>query len=228
MLDVARGLAPGGTCAPLDRLAGQLAEIDPTALAEGERTAFWINLYNAALLHELCRRPRSGTLIRHRSLFRRCGYRVGDEEYTLDVIEHGLLRINRRPPYGLRPLLRRGDPRRGAAPRRLDPRVHFALNCGARSCPPVRSYSAERVGEELESARRAYLEAESDLDRGRSTLTLPGLVRLYRRDFGPVPDQIELLRNVLPPADLDWLRENRERVRVRYDRFNWTLAAPAR
>ncbi len=199
----------------------------PPALAEAERTAFWINLYNAALLHELCRRPRSGTLIRHRSLFRRCGYRVGGEEYTLDVIEHGLLRTNRRPPYGLRPLLRGGDPRLKAAPGRLDPRVHFALNCGARSCPPLRSYSAERLGEELESARRAYLAAEAGLDRERATLTLPGLVKLYRRDFGPVADQIDLVRDVLAPADAGWLRENRERLRVRYGRFDWTMAAPA-
>lgn len=227
MLEVARGLAPGDSCAPLDRLAGQLTALDATGLAETERTAFWINLYNAALLHELCRRPRSGTLIRHRSLFRRCGYRVGGEEYTLDVIEHGLLRTNRRPPYGLRPLLRGGDPRLKAAPGRLDPRVHFALNCGARSCPPLRSYSAERLGEELESARRAYLAAEAGLDRERATLTLPGLVKLYRRDFGPVSDQIDLVRDVLAPADAGWLRENRERLRVRYGRFDWTMAAPA-
>jgi hypothetical protein len=228
MLEVGRGLAPGGSCAALDRLAEQLDAVDPTALAEGHRLAFWVNLYNAALLHELCRHPRSGNLIRHRSIFRRSGYRVGGEGYTLNVIEHGLLRTNRRPPYGLRPPLRRGDARLAAAPRRLDPRVHFALNCGARSCPPIRSYSAERIGEELEVARRAYLAAESGLDRESATLTLPGLMRLYRRDFGPVGEQVALVMDVLAPADAEWLRENRDRLRVRYGRFDWTMTAPAR
>lgn len=33
-----------------------------------------------------------------------------------------------------------------------DPRVHFALSCGARSCPPIRAYQPRRIDEELDLA----------------------------------------------------------------------------
>ena len=58
-------------------------------------------------------RPRSGSLIWQRRMFRRCAYRVGALDYSLDVIEHGLLRRNARPPYALRRLLRPGRPAAG-------------------------------------------------------------------------------------------------------------------
>jgi hypothetical protein len=52
-------------------------------------------------------------------------------------------------------------------------------------------------------------------------------MRLYRRDFGPVGERVALVMDVLAPADAEWLRENRDRLRVRYGRFDWTMAAPA-
>ena len=36
------------------------------------------------------------------------------------------------------------DPRSKVALSELDPRIHFALNCGARSCPPIRVYTEEK------------------------------------------------------------------------------------
>ncbi|MSO41432.1 MAG: DUF547 domain-containing protein [Solirubrobacterales bacterium] len=80
--------------------------------------------------------------------FRTAGYTIGDEDHPLDVIEHGLLRDNRRPRYSARRTLASGDRRLEGAPKGLDPRVHFAVNCGARSCPPVRPYSAASVDRE--------------------------------------------------------------------------------
>ena len=133
----------------------------------------------------LAEKPRSGHLFRHRRLFKRATHTRDGLDYSLDEIEHGLLRGNRRPPYGLRRLLRDGDPKLEAAPSRPDPRIHFALNCGARSCPPVRTYTAEGVDRELEAATLSYMEAESELDREAGVLTLPGVVKLYRSDFGP-------------------------------------------
>src|SRR5687767_3879535 len=122
--------------------------MDPTALrGDDARIAFWINTYNERLRGFLADRPRSGHLFRHRSLFRRESFEIGELDYTLDAIEHGLLRGNARPPYSPRRLLRPGDPRLAAAPSKLDPRIHFALNCGARSCPPVRRYTDERLDE---------------------------------------------------------------------------------
>jgi hypothetical protein len=217
-------LALEGDPTGIEEAAAGLEAIDPAALGpDGARIAFWLNLYNARLLGSLAERPRSGHLFRHRRMFRRQGYEVGGLLYTLDVIEHGVLRRNARPPYSPRRLLRRGDPRLPAAPSRLDPRIHFALNCGARSCPPIRTYSGDGLEAELESAARSYVAAESSLDRDRGELELPGLVDLYRSDFGPDRELAEQAADAIGGADGDWLRRHSESVRLKFGRFDWRL-----
>ena len=207
-----------------EEVAKQLRSVDPTAIGgDGPRIAFWLNLYNARLLHALALRPRSGHLFRHRRLFRTGSYEVGGHSYTLDLIEHGLLRGNARPPYSPRRLLREGDPRLAAAPAMVDPRIHFALNCGARSCPPIRPYSGESLDAELEAAARAYVAAESRLDRARGELELPGLVKLYRDDFGAREQLLALAADGLGRDDADWIRAHQDQLTVRFARFDWRL-----
>ena len=197
--------------------------MDPTALqGDAARIAFWINTYNERLRRSLAERPRTGHLIRHRRLFRRESFDVGGLDYTLDVIEHGLLRRNARPPYSPRRLLRPGDPRLEAAPSILDPRVHFALNCGARSCPPIRTYSEARLDQELDAAARAYVAAESDLDRDRERLELPGLIKVYRGDFGADLELVELAESI-GGADGDWIRDHRDDLKLGFLRFDWRM-----
>ena len=180
--------------------------------AGDERLAFWLNAYNDIVREELAARPRTGHLLRHRRLFRTVGREIDGLWFTPDVIEHGLLRGNRRPPYGLRPLLRAGDPRLALAPPLVDPRIHFALNCGARSCPPIRAYEADRVHEQLELATRAYLEAETVVDREGGAVRLPYLLKLYRADFD---DAVAFAQGRLG-EDLTGLR-------VRYGSYDWSL-----
>ena len=161
-----------------------LRRLNPATIeSESARIAFWLNVYNARLRHALWERRSSGHLLRHRRMFRNATYELAGLRYSLDQIEHGLLRGNRRPPFALRRTLPADDPRLGAAPPHPDPRIHFALNCGAVSCPPVRSYSAAGLDAELEAATSAYIAAESELDETEGLLRLPGLMRLYRADF---------------------------------------------
>jgi hypothetical protein len=155
-------------------------------------------------------------------MFRTAAHRVGGREYSLDVIEHGLLRGNRRPPYAPRRLLADSDPRLEAAPSRPDPRIHFALNCGARSCPPIRIYTAA-VDSELESAARAYLAAEAEVDPETGTLTLPGLMKLSRPDFGGREGLLAFAIAHLPDEASERLRGAGPGVRVRFTRFDWRM-----
>lgn len=218
LLDAARA----GDGARWEKLSASLAGVDPGSFESDEhRIAFWINLYNAVLVHELRAKPRSGHLFRHLRMFRREACTVGGERYSLDLIEHGVLRRNRRPPAGLRPMLRGGDRRLSGAPARLDPRIHFALNCGARSCPPVIAYEPQRVDAQLAGATRAYLEAETDLDRDRAEVRLPALMKIYGADFGERDERVAFAARHLP-ADAGWITG--EGVTVRYGRFDWTIA----
>ena len=42
-----------------------------------------------------------------------------------------------------------------------DKRIHFALNCGAKSCPPIRVFAPENVDTSLQKAAEAFCEGES-------------------------------------------------------------------
>jgi len=215
----------GVTATPLDlsrRLledpspAGKLVAVDPCAIeGQAARVAFWLNVYNARLRAELAERPRSGSLLRQRGLFRRSAWRVGEHDYPLDAIEHGLLRRNARPPASLRRVLREGDPRLDAAPPELDPRIHFALNCGAQSCPLVRPYHEADVDAQLEAATKAYFAQEASVDRHAGRVELPGLCKLYSADFGSREEVLAFAGRQMD-EDLGGLK-------VSFARFDWTL-----
>ena len=59
-------------------------------------------------------------------------------------MEHGVLRANKGHPASGEPEFAASDPRHSVSLSVVDPRIHFALNCGARSCPPIRVYTEER------------------------------------------------------------------------------------
>src|SRR3954447_13155636 len=95
-------------CGRLEELGGRLQRVDPARIeGDAARIAFWLNIYNALLLHRLCLRPVRGSILRHPRMFGKAAYAVGDHAYSLNVIEHGLLRRNRRPPFSPRRVLRR-------------------------------------------------------------------------------------------------------------------------
>lgn len=225
LLERARAITSPEACSTLDVLAGELQAVEPSEIeGDSARLAFWINVYNALVRHELCRKPRQGSLLRHRRLFRTVAYRVGAHDYSPDVIEHGLLRRNERPAYALRRVMRDSDPRAAATPSRLDARVHFALNCGALSCPPINRYSASEIDAELELATRAYVRAETAIDREGRRVTLPRLLRIYRADFGPAGSRLRFVDTRLDEDDAEWLRENRDRVHIDYGDYDWTIS----
>ena len=67
----------------------------------------------------------------------------------------------------------------------LDYRVHFALNCGANSCPPITNYSVENVNKQLCSNTKNYLFNTSVFSTTRSNrVKVPRLFLWYFADFG--------------------------------------------
>lgn len=207
-------------------LTAQLGGTDPTSLENDDsRTAFWLNVYNALVGHWLGLHPPGRSILRELRLFGRAAYFVGDLSYTPNQIEHGLLRGNRRPPYQPRRTLRDGDPRLLAGPSREDPRIHFALNCGAHSCPPISSYRAEDLDAQLRLATRSYLSTETEFDPERGRITLPGLMRLYRGDFGSKESAVRFVAHHVPA--IETALANASTPHVSYGKFDWTSLTPA-
>ena len=46
----------------------------------------------------------------------------------------------------------KNDPKLSFALDSVEPRIHFALNCGAKSCPPIKTFTTEHVENELATA----------------------------------------------------------------------------
>lgn len=102
----------------LDKYLKVLEEVDSKILSSNEQFAFYINAYNAWTIKLiLSGYPGIKSIKDMGSLFKSpwkkqiC--RIDGKIITLDDIEHNILR-----------------------PRFKDPRVHFAINCAAKSCPP--------------------------------------------------------------------------------------------
>jgi hypothetical protein len=164
-------------------LESELSKLDRWELVESisadrYRKAFWINLYNAeaqilSIQHPALRRTRLVYLVPF--------LRVGDLRLSLTGLENGMLR--RKTVFGTRkPGLLVSDMERNLRVDRVDPRIHFALNCAAGSCPPIRFYSAEDIDERLEMATEAYLDSEVEIE-GNSA-KVPRVFKWYAEDFG--------------------------------------------
>lgn len=218
--------------------AGELGGLPADALdgsaPEPARKAFWINLYNCLVMHgTVAVGTPADAAARSQFFSGRSGvaYTVAGCRLSLDDIEHGVLRCNTPPPGATAPLFGEDDARRRfclAPP--TDPRLHFALNCGAKSCPPIKLYDAANLEEGLDLASRAFVESDVSVELGGEGggVTLSKILMWYGADFGAgeaavlrrlqtfVPEGGELHDGLgallaLPP----------EQLRVTYREYDW-------
>lgn len=174
-----------------------LAGLDRDQLAnelntDARKLAFWINVYNAFAQELLDPANSAGSMLA--TLFPWWVYqqrkvRIAGQRLSLNDMEHGILRRSRiwwslwlRPGGGRK--IWAGSFERRFRVDRPDPRIHFALNCAAVSCPPIRFYRAEQISEQLDRATAAYLEQTLDWNPTTQTLVLPAIFRMYPGDFG--------------------------------------------
>jgi hypothetical protein len=190
-------------------LAETLASYDTGQLAttlesDEARTAFWCNVYNATVQRTLRERPEVYSRWR---FFRRNLLTVAGTSLSLDDIEHGLLRRSQfkfAMGYVRKPDLLVGSFERTLRVTSPDWRIHFALNCGANSCPPVMTYETDSLDEQLDSVTASYLAAETTYDPDEGTVEVTPLFRWYRGDFGGTDGILDILRTYeVIPADAD-------------------------
>jgi len=197
-----------------------LRDLDPEVLAatldtDARRLAFWLNVYNASVQSLLGAAPEQYE--DRRRFFGAPVVAVAGHELSLDDVEHGILRRSRHS-LGLGYLPRRADDfERAHRVDERDPRIHFALNCGAESCPPILAYDHEAVDEQLDTATAGYLDAEAEYDADRDMVRVPRLMLWYHGDFGGRAGVLDLLRrHEAIPADAT--------PRLRYRSYDWSVA----
>ena len=67
----------------------------------------------------------------------------------------------------------------------LDPRIHFALVCGARSCPPIGFYEAEQIDFQLQLAAESFINSSQvKILPQEGTVLISKIFKWYKSDFG--------------------------------------------
>lgn len=193
------------------RYLDALARARPDALSEREQIAFWINAYNAytiQLVNAHGERQSIRNIDKTLGMMEAMGpwkeeiVRAGGRTTSLDFVENGILRT-----------------------RWKEPRIHFALVCAARSCPPLRpeAYTGPRLDAQLDDQARLFIARSPEKNRvdvEHATVYLSPLFGWYKDDFGPDLGRF-LARYVSDPAARALLE--RGTFKVVETPYDWSL-----
>ena len=207
----------------------RLRNFDPGTLSTSdEQLAFWINLYNALIMDGVISnnivQSVGSNPIRLLAFFRQTAYNVAGLRMSADDIEHGVLRGNRGHPMLPGPQFASQDVRTDWLVNPFDARIHFALNCASRSCPPIQVYTPENINQQLDLAARNFVQADLVIDQDRNQAHLSAIFKWFKADFGGQQGVIDFLIAHLPQDERkSWLEEHRDTVTFQYKTYDWGL-----
>ncbi|KAL7516397.1 hypothetical protein ACHAWX_001419 [Stephanocyclus meneghinianus] len=189
-------------------------------------TAFVINLYNVLIrvAFVIAGIPKSD--LSRFSFFDTVAVNIGGDIFTFNDMENGILRANSLPPYHLTKPFRKGDRRENLALSRVDPRIHFALNCDAKSCPHVKKYTAKGLNDELQASALEFCENKNNvfIDVANGELRLSKIFKWYMGDFassrGVLPSQVSKYLTGTDKDSLDQLLRKGD-IRVDFLNYDW-------
>ena len=175
-----------------------IANEDLAGLSKKEQLAFYLNAYNAWILHEaLGKYPTKSVKDLLFTFFTSPRIKVAGEQMSFNHLEKDIIRA-----------------------RFSEPRIHFALNCASRSCPPLnqQAFRADQLDSQLEKLAVAFINSKKGVDYmpDKKTAALSAIFNWYKDDFkepgGPVAF-INKRHN--PPLPND--------TKITYQDYDWSL-----
>ena len=203
----------------LDSYIDSIGSVSPQSHPErfassSHQLAYWINAYNALVLRGIIDAYPVDSVKDIKLLngfFNRQTWNVGGRFLTLDTIENDIIR-----------------------PRFNEPRIHFVLNCGAKSCPPLenRAFTGTSLEDRLDKALMRFIASEDFFYLQEDRLILSKIIDWYRTDFhhqtpsnNPQSTVIDpLISYFIPYADpsmIDLLRH--PTLNVEFMDYDWSL-----
>ncbi len=192
-----------------------ISELDDALDTDAKRLAFWVNIYNAYIQVLLKEQPE---LYDDRgSFFKEEQITIAGETVSFAKIEHGIIRKSQWE-YGLG-MIRKWFPNKFERKLRVntrDYRVHFALNCGAKDCPPVAIYDWKRLDEQFEKGTSTYLGHTTVYSKEKKEVAVTALFSWFRGDFDGNSGVKKILKKQgLIPTTKD--------IDITYKNYDWTL-----
>lgn len=212
----------------VNELIPQLQQLDLAVMTDvPSAISFWINLYNTLTLHAvieygITKSIADGGLGNHLRFFRQAAYNIGGMRFSLEDIEHGILRANAGNPFQFSRNFAPDDDRMAHVLTPVDPRIHFALNCASNSCPPIGFYDADQLEAQLDLASASFIQNETELrDDG---MHISRLFSWYKRDFGGDTGVKDFILRYMPEDDRkQWLLAKSTKPGFRYLPYDWGL-----
>ena len=167
---------------------------------KNDAIAYWINTYNAIVIKILIDNPEVSSILdvtfKHAIFWKR--HLVGGEMISLNMIEHKILRKEIQ-----------------------DPRIHFAINCGSVSCPPLgnRIFYGEKLDLQLNNKAYDFINNGIDvkIDSTHKIIYLNKIFKWYKKDFGNLYSYLCIYLDGIEDCNL--IRD----YKISYDRYNWDI-----
>ena len=191
--------------AKLDQYLKVLEKTDSDNLSGNEQFAFYINAYNAWTIKLILSGYPGVKSIKDfgnilKSPWKKKICRIDGDVITLDDIEHKILR-----------------------PRFKDPRVHFAINCAALSCPPLISepYRGDTLDRQLDHSARIFINNPQRNYLEDNTLYISKIFKWFSEDFNN--DVIGFLMKYAKEDLKKELEVKRSKIKIKYLNYDWSL-----
>jgi hypothetical protein len=189
--------------------------VNAASLAPKQRLAYWINVYNVNTVATIVEnypvksiRDISTDPIIRLNVFKKERIPIaGGKLISLDEVENAYIR------EGFR-----------------DPRIHFAINCAAKSCPPIRTeaYVGAKLDAQLDDQARRFLTgpngARFQQDGGELTITTTKIMDWFSDDFEKWAGGKSAFIRKYVPADKQALIDRAgKKIDFEFHDYDWSL-----
>jgi hypothetical protein len=182
----------------LQQVVDGIANEKVSSLTKSQQLAFYINAYNAWILHEaLAKYPTKSVKDLLFTFFTSSRIKVAGEQMSFNHLEKDIIR----PKFG-------------------EPRVHVALNCASQSCPPLNqeAFRGDKLDAQFEKLSTAFVNSKKGVDYSpeKKSAALSAIFNWYKDDFKGVGGPIAFInkrRSEPLPND----------VKVTYQEYDWSL-----
>lgn len=192
-----------------------LKDVNSQLKADHQKIAFWVNVYNSFIQISLTENPKEYE--DRGAFFKKERIKIAGEVLSFDQIEHELLRRSRvKISWGYLRKYFRPKYERKLRVKDIDWRIHFALNCGAKSCPPVAIFTPENLDKEFDFMTTEYLKEQTTYNKETKTATSVSLFSWFRADFGGLCGARKILAeyNITPEKP----------KKLKFNTYDWTLS----
>ncbi len=179
----------------LDNYLELLSQNTPlSSWSKNKTKAYWINAYNAFTIKLIIDNYPVGSItdLHGGKPWDKKWINLGSKTYSLNDIEHVILR----PTYN-------------------DPRIHFAVNCAAKSCPKVwnNAWTESNIESALDKLTREFVTNNSANQISEKSVNLSKIFEWYKEDFGNLIDFLNQYSTTKISSN----------AKVAFNDYNWKL-----